>query len=49
VDAADGAPIRYSRERAVVWSVGATNHEPSDEPAPLPAIEYRLAVPVAAY
>jgi hypothetical protein len=48
-DAADGAPIRYSRERAIVWSVGATNHEPSDEPAPLPAIEYRLVVPVAAY
>ena len=48
VDAADGAPIRYSRERAVVWSVGATGHEPADEPAPLPAIEYRLAPRAAA-
>ncbi len=48
VDAADGAPIRYSRERAVVWSVGATGHEPADEAAALPAIEYRLAPPPAA-
>jgi hypothetical protein len=48
VDAADGAPIRYSRERAVVWSVGATGHEPSDEPAPPAAIEYRLAPQPAA-
>lgn len=48
IDAADGAPIRYSRERAVVWSVGATNHEPSDEPAPPVAIEYRLAPQPAA-
>ena len=48
VDAADGAPIRYSRERAVVWSVGATGYEPSDEPAPPVAIEYRLAPQPAA-
>ncbi len=44
IDDADGGPIRYSRERAVVWSIGTTDHEPAAEPTsePLTEIEYRL-------
>ena len=45
LDAADGAAIRYSPERAVIWSVGANNHEPTDAPPPPAAIEYRLHQP----
>ena len=39
IDAADGAPVRYSRDRAVVWSVGADGHEPSGAQPPPTVIE----------
>lgn len=45
VDSADGAPIRYSREHAVIWSVGDTRHAPTEAPSPPAAIEYRLNPP----